>query len=292
MKYILLISLLCVACGPTNNFCKHNEESMREFCNDVVGYDFDKKEEQDKLNKDLESRVQSIENQIKYLNILTNNNKKAINNIYNNIQNVLLAIDEDRISMNQMWEAYSSLSLMVNNLQNDSLNNSIKINETNDLMNNLNSALNTNTMDIGLINETIAMLTSNTNNSFNIINNNLNNTTIQLTNDFNGLIGTLQNQINENTQKIAQLQGYNNIISMINPCGDDPLKYDEIFLRLSSGSIIAGFSDNKNGLNTRFSELKPGNYVTTDGTNCTFEVKMLNNKLEVISKNNTQTLEY
>lgn len=61
-----------------------------------------------------------------------------------------------------------------------------------------------------------------------------------------------------------------NIVEIIDPCGDTPNKYDEVILKLGNGTYLASFSDNANGLNTRFSILLPGNYRTTDGTNCNF----------------------
>lgn len=60
--------------------------------------------------------------------------------------------------------------------------------------------------------------------------------------------------------------------AIINPCGNAPGIYDEIFLKLANGMLIASFSDNANGKNTRFSVLYAGSYYTTDGDNCSFKV--------------------
>jgi hypothetical protein len=60
-------------------------------------------------------------------------------------------------------------------------------------------------------------------------------------------------------------------VAAIDPCGNGP-GFDEVLLRLNDGSILASFSDNANGKNTRFSLLVPGNYVSTDGTLCYFSV--------------------
>jgi hypothetical protein len=60
------------------------------------------------------------------------------------------------------------------------------------------------------------------------------------------------------------------VIDIIDPCGDHPTKQDEVILKLGSGKYLASFSDNANGLNTRFSTLSPGTYQTTDGTGCVF----------------------
>lgn len=62
------------------------------------------------------------------------------------------------------------------------------------------------------------------------------------------------------------------IISIIDPCGDASGIYDEVLLKLANGTIIASFSDNANGNNTRFSLIPAGSYVTTDGSNCHFSV--------------------
>lgn len=62
------------------------------------------------------------------------------------------------------------------------------------------------------------------------------------------------------------------VVEMKDPCGDAPGIYDEILLKLGSGKLIASFSDNANGQNTRFSVLTAGSYRTTDGSNCYFSV--------------------
>lgn len=57
---------------------------------------------------------------------------------------------------------------------------------------------------------------------------------------------------------------------LVNPCGDAPGIYDEVFIKLQNGTLIASFSDNASGQNTRFSVLVAGTYRTTDGDNCVF----------------------
>lgn len=61
-------------------------------------------------------------------------------------------------------------------------------------------------------------------------------------------------------------------VELVDPCGDTPGVYDEVFLRLANGKLLSSFSDNANGQNTRFSILVPGNYITTDGSHCSFTV--------------------
>lgn len=64
-------------------------------------------------------------------------------------------------------------------------------------------------------------------------------------------------------------------VALVDPCGDAPGRWDEVFLRLSNGVLLASFSDNAAGYNTRFSVLTPGTYVTTDGDSCVFTVNAL-----------------
>lgn len=66
-------------------------------------------------------------------------------------------------------------------------------------------------------------------------------------------------------------------VALVNPCGDAPGIYDEIFLKLQNGTLIASFSANSSGLNTRFSVLTAGSYQTTDGDNCTFNLDAAGN---------------
>lgn len=61
-------------------------------------------------------------------------------------------------------------------------------------------------------------------------------------------------------------------VSIVDPCGDAPGIYDEIFLRLQNGTLLWSLSDNSNGLNTRFSVAVQGSWVTTDGSGCYFSV--------------------
>jgi hypothetical protein len=61
-------------------------------------------------------------------------------------------------------------------------------------------------------------------------------------------------------------------VAIVNPCGDAPGIIDEVFLQLSNGTLLASFSANASGLNTRFAVLPAGSYQTTDGDNCKFDV--------------------
>lgn len=60
------------------------------------------------------------------------------------------------------------------------------------------------------------------------------------------------------------------VVAVLDPCGDDPNVYDEVFLRLANGVVLASFSDNASGDNTRLSVLIDGSFVTSDGSSCAF----------------------
>lgn len=95
------------------------------------------------------------------------------------------------------------------------------------------------------------------------------------TSDVSGLntaVTVLQASMNSTLVQLAVLQGYKSIVSIKDPCGAQGNVWNEVFLKLSDGSYVASFSDNASGLNTRFTLLKDGSYVTTDGTNCYFSV--------------------
>lgn len=61
------------------------------------------------------------------------------------------------------------------------------------------------------------------------------------------------------------------VVDVIDPCGPSG-GFDEVFLRLANGTVVASFSDNSAGQNTRLSILVDGSFVTSDGTNCAFTV--------------------
>ena len=82
----------------------------------------------------------------------------------------------------------------------------------------------------------------------------------------------LQTTVQQLTVQIATLEGYSNIATILDVCGDAPGIVDEIILQLSNGQLLASFSDTQAGINTRFSLLGDGSYTTTDGSNCQFTV--------------------
>jgi hypothetical protein len=56
-------------------------------------------------------------------------------------------------------------------------------------------------------------------------------------------------------------------VGLLNPCGDAANIADEVLILLANGQVIASYGVNNA---VRFAVLTPGNYVTTDGDNCTF----------------------
>jgi uncharacterized coiled-coil protein SlyX len=74
------------------------------------------------------------------------------------------------------------------------------------------------------------------------------------------------------TSQLLVLRTNVNIVKIVDPCGDTPNKYDEVLFKTSDGQYVGSFSDNASGLNTRFSVLPIGSYVTTDDTGCYFQV--------------------
>jgi len=93
-------------------------------------------------------------------------------------------------------------------------------------------------------------------------------------NNLTNLLEAREEDINELEVRIAELESNENIVEIIDPCGDHATKIDEVILRTQSGKLIASFSDSASGQNTRFSIIKAGSYITTDGTNCHFNVNL------------------
>lgn len=62
------------------------------------------------------------------------------------------------------------------------------------------------------------------------------------------------------------------IVAVVDPCDDMPGVVDEVLLRLRNGSLLVLFASNSNGNNPRLSILGPGNYITSDTTNCHFTI--------------------
>jgi hypothetical protein len=69
------------------------------------------------------------------------------------------------------------------------------------------------------------------------------------------------------------VNGRNAFVEIIDPCGDAPNIIDEVLLRMPDGKILASFSENVEGRNTRFSLIPDGTFMTTDGSGCVFTVR-------------------
>lgn len=83
-------------------------------------------------------------------------------------------------------------------------------------------------------------------------------------------INAIQSQVwNQQIQITYLLSKDSPPIEIIDFCGDTPGKYDEIGIKLANGDLVVFFKDS--GTEKYFlTKLIPGNYVTTDKTNCTF----------------------
>ena len=71
-------------------------------------------------------------------------------------------------------------------------------------------------------------------------------------------------------------------VAIVDPCGATDGIVNEVFFRLANGLLVASYSENSSGTNTRFAIIPPGNYQTTDtnkpGKRCRFSVDS-NNQL-------------
>lgn len=77
-----------------------------------------------------------------------------------------------------------------------------------------------------------------------------------------------QDQLNELTVRVAELETNSPVIEIIDPCGDG-VGFDEIILRLGTGELIAYF---QHGAYRFLTVLGEGDYQTTDMSRCRFSV--------------------
>lgn len=69
------------------------------------------------------------------------------------------------------------------------------------------------------------------------------------------------------------------VTGLIDPCGKQG-QFDEVLLRLANGSLLAHYAS---GSNQFLVVIGPGNYKTTDGTNCFFSI---NSNMEITNEHN------
>lgn len=113
----------------------------------------------------------------------------------------------------------------------------------------------------------------------------INDTGLQSADICNGLAGDIGSKGDKGDTGSSGLDGASPSLpvftptALITPCSDRVgITYKETFLKLVNGTLLASFSDDTNGKNTRFSILIPGNYQTTDGRPyCYFTVDSNNN---------------
>ena len=74
-------------------------------------------------------------------------------------------------------------------------------------------------------------------------------------------------------------------ITFMAACGVNSSPWKEIFLCLDNGQVLASFSDNLSGLNTRLSFIGAGNYENSDNSGCIFNVSIDNNENTIVSWN-------
>lgn len=86
------------------------------------------------------------------------------------------------------------------------------------------------------------------------------------------------NPLSDHQQSTTICNGTNASVAAYTPvapiyvCGHQG-SFDEVLLRLESGQILASFSAQANGQNTRLVFLPDGDYQTTDGRNCSFSIR-------------------
>lgn len=78
-----------------------------------------------------------------------------------------------------------------------------------------------------------------------------------------------QNEINSLQEQLTELATNENVVQLIDPCGDNEGRYDEIIMRTSQNRLIAFF---QSGSQRYLTVLEPGHYITTDSQMCHFTV--------------------
>lgn len=245
MKKLLLLMVLSTilnGCAIPQNIAANCGGDLVVLCEDIFGTDSKKISHHDDDIANLKQKIKDIE-----LSIAVN--KVTVNSLVSSINSLQLQETNNGALLASLQANILSAQSMITVLQTNSSANSALI-----------IALQA---SIASMQASITTLSSTTTTQVTVLQTNLT---------------TIETNIANNTTQLAVLNGYQHITGMVNPCGDNPSKYDEVFIKIYSPStnsyqLIASFSDNANGDNTRFSVLPVGGpYSTTDGDGCQFSV--------------------
>lgn len=75
------------------------------------------------------------------------------------------------------------------------------------------------------------------------------------------------------------------LVKEIQPCGPGSSPWKEVILCMAGGDLLASFSDNASGTNTRLSNIPQGNYIDTDASSCNFSVSIDANNNSTVTWN-------
>lgn len=276
---LILLALMISGCGITEKMGKNCGGDLKELCHNVFGgrNDSDQQNEIDgnareidelkkrltELNtqlysvKDqmvalgdaldvqglnLQGQVNTLNGQVLSLQTNQSNEAAAIANLQSGAASLLASVNTLAANVSSIGATQSTIVMNVSSLQSDAMQLSATVSTLTSLE----------ATDITNLQGQISSLQTGIAASVNTIT-------------------TLQTTSNTVTVQLATLMGYQNIVEMYDPCGPQG-SWNEIFLKLSSGKYVASFSANATGLNTRFTVLEDGNYVTTDGSLCYFTV--------------------
>lgn len=269
MKYLILVPLmlLLTSCGSVRDNCRLGGQTCRTLFGES---DF----ETDSNFEDLITRIEANEKDIKSLQSLVNNLFGSVFNIEQNIvqnEGLITALQTQVSTLNN---SQSSQDATIAALQASVTSLTSQLAVLQSSQGTQDSSIASLQATITALNAQIAALQSGQGSQSTSITSLLNSVASLTTvnNSQTTLLNSQQTQINNALSSIAVLQGYNNIVSIKDPCGDKANVYDEVFLVLSTGEMLSSFSDTASGLNTRFAKLTPGSFATTDNSACYFTV--------------------
>lgn len=268
MKFVLItIIFLMTACGSLRDNCRLGDQACRTL---LGASDF----ESDSNLSDLTRRVEANEKDIKSLQSLVTALYNSVFNIEQNIvqnQSLISALQTQVGSLNTSQTTQDST---IAALQASVAGLTAQLASLQGSQGTQDSSIASLQATITALNAQIVVLQSGQGGQGTSITSLLTSVAnlTAVNNNQNTLLTSQQTQINNAVASIAVLEGYNNIVSIKDVCGDKAGVYDEVFLVLSTGEMLSSFSDNVSGLNTRFSKLTPGSFVSTDNSFCYFSV--------------------